>query len=89
MRILRLTRRFQLECRVLVPRGTPEWEALAQILRELGDDRVPLPAREDCAVKGWPFVMSRAVPEARVSVCYVPGFEIVSILALLPLAPEA
>ncbi len=68
-----------------MPRATPEWEALTRVLKELGDERMPVPGPHDRAVEGWPFALSRAVPEARVAICYVPGFEIVSLLALLPL----
>ena len=71
MRVLHLTRRFHASQRHHAPRGTPEYRAVARVIRELVRAE-QLPEAQDVEVNIPPtlWCTGRPIPSAGLVVCY-------------------
>lgn len=83
MRALELRDGFRLSQPRLAPRGSPAWTAVTKVLRALGDDAI-LPGPEDVTVHLPHAVPARPVPGTKLVVAYVPGGDVVLVIALMP-----
>lgn len=84
MRILEVSPRFAASQRRHAPEGSPEWRAVAGVLAQLSDDRLPLPGAEDVKDLIAPSMQcqARPVPAAGLRVCYTLRDDVVYVLAV-------
>jgi hypothetical protein len=83
LRVLDLRRRFYQTKSQLAPPGTPTHLAVIRVLRELADERAPLPGPQDHAVDLPPSVVGRPVPGTDLVICYIPAGNEVYVIAVL------
>jgi hypothetical protein len=86
LRQLQLSRRFFLSKRYHAPAGTPEGRAVARVLAQLEDERLPLPGPEDLQTNIPPVLqcLARPIPSAGLLVCYRLVGDQVHVLAVKP-----
>ena len=74
--------RFRRALAAFSPRGTAEYKALFDVLRELSAAH-ELPGPDDVAVALPMSVMSRPIPGTHVAVVYVAGPDVLHVVALI------
>lgn len=83
MRVLHLKRRFLVTRDLLAPAGTADASALARVLADLMEERLPLVGPGDRSMDLPPCVVGRPVPGTDLVLCYIPAGEDVFAIALV------
>lgn len=86
MRVLVLTPEFQRQRRLYAGHGSPEDARMRTVLRQLIDERAPLPGPEDSEILRTPHgrIWGRSVPGTDLMLTYVIGTSSIDVVGVHP-----